>query len=363
MNNLVDIYIGLRKSTSDQSFEVVKNFVLEATETQGPFKERIEKLIDYNMKGISKSIVQIIPYLFAQLNPKATTEELFQAQIMGWLLSLGGMAIFIVDDICDKAKTRNGLPCWHLLPEVGKTAVLDTNMLLSFTPLAVNHFFKNHPCYRQIAFITNKGIVTSNKGQLMDTEDNHKSGSDDIDTVRFTWNRYKDITVDKGTFGEVMRLPFYLSGETNESLHEELQKLGSYSPVVTQIIDDYLDVFPTDGSPGTDIEEGKLTWCILKALDKASPELRNILEQNYGKKDKKCVRAVKKVFRELDLKKDFDLEMESKEEAEEILASIVKASEGSKVLGQGRSSSYVATLNKFLSCYKQNTSLLQNLWG
>ena len=360
----MDIYIGLRKSTSDQSFEVVKNFFLEATEAEGLFKERIEKLVDYNIKGISNSFVQIIPYFFAQLNPKATTEELYQAQIIGWIGAFMGIALLITDDICDKTKTRNNKLCWYLLPEVGKTAVLDSNMLLSSIPLAVNHFFRNHPCYQQIALMMNKGIATSIKGQLMDNENNHKNGSHDIDIETFTWDRYKDIAVNKATAGELMCLPFYLSGETNESLHKELRKLGSHLPLMGQAINDYHDVFPTDGSPGTDIEEGKLTWCILKALNKASHEQRKILEENYGKKDKKYVRAVKKIFRELDLKKDFAIEMASKEEMEEILASIVKASKGSTLWSEtGLPSSYVISISKFVSAYKQNHSLLHNLWG
>ena len=80
----------------------------------------------------------------------------------------------------------------------------------------------------------------------------------------------------------------------------------------------------------------------------------------YGKKDEGCVTAVKKLFRELDLNKDFDLELESKEEIEEILASIVEASKGTwgeKCLGP----SFVITMRTLVSAYKQNHSILLNL--
>ena len=360
----MDIYTGLRKSTTDESFEAVKKFFLEATEASGLFKERMDKLIDHNMKGTSNSNVQIIPYLFAQLNPKATEEELFQAQIIGWIFAFMGIGLFIADDICDKTKTRNGIPCWYLLPGVGKTAVLDTNMLLSFVPLAINHFFRHHPCYSSIALVANRYCVTATKGQFIDTEDNHKTGSHDINIERFTWDRYKDLCLNKATIGELLCLPFYLSGETNEPLCKELRKLGSHLSLTGQIINDYDDVFPSNGSPGTDIEEGKLTWCIIKALEKASLEQRKIIEENYGKKDKKCIRAVKKLFRELDLKKDFAMELESKEEIEEILASVVKASKESTLWNEkGIPSSYVTTISKYISAYKQNHSLLHHLWG
>lgn len=38
----------------------------------------------------------------------------------------------IIDDIEDEALTRNGKPCWHLLPNVGNLALNDTSMMRSF---------------------------------------------------------------------------------------------------------------------------------------------------------------------------------------------------------------------------------------
>ena len=88
-----------------------------------------------------------------------------------------------------------------------------------------------------------------------------------------------------------------MAGESNEVVHREIGKLCPYSAYVSMVVDGYYVFFAPLGSRiGTDIEEGKLTWYILKALEKASPEQRKILEENYGKKNKMCVRVVKKVF-------------------------------------------------------------------
>ena len=237
------------------------------------------------MREFVSTIAQFVAYIFAELNDEASKVDLFQAQVMGWLLGFVNVGLLITNDIVDKSKSRNGKSCWYLVPEVGqKEAVLDSNIILTCIPLAVKHFFGHHACYKEIALEINKSIVNRVKGQLMDTEDNHKEGSEDIDFERFTWERFRDISLNKINFVEVISMPFLSSGETNESLHRELQRFAAYWSLIAQTIDDFHDVFPTDGSPGTDIEEGKLSWCILKALEQASPAQRKKKKKNYPSK-------------------------------------------------------------------------------
>lgn len=324
----MDFVTEIRTSTSNEALEEVKNLLLETTEASGPFKERMDKLIEYNMNGIPLLGGQLFCYMNAQMNNKASKEDLFQGQILGWLLTFMGLAGFITDDIADKSKTRNGKPCWYLLPEIGKNAVVDSNLIVTYIPLALNHFFGHHVRYKEIVLATNMFLVNSAKGQLMDSENYHKPGSDDIDFERLTWDIFREIVVNKTNFLDVASILYTLSGETNESLHRTLRKLAAYFSLYMQYTNDFQDVFLTDGSTGTDIEEGKLSWCILKALEKASPEQRKTLEENYGKKNKKCVRAVKKVFRELDLKQEFqDLEYAPKEETERLKAFLIQANQ------------------------------------
>ena len=72
-----------------------------------------------------------------------------------------------------------------------------------------------------------------------------------------------------------------------------------------QIQDDYLDNFAdpeTLGKIGTDIQDNKCSWLVNQALQRCTPDQRNILEENYGRKDKAKEAKVKKLFDELDLK-------------------------------------------------------------
>lgn len=55
-----------------------------------------------------------------------------------------------------------------------------------------------------------------------------------------------------------------------------------------QVQDDYLDCFgdpAVTGKIGTDIEDNKCGWLIIKALETCSDDQKVVLEANYAKKD------------------------------------------------------------------------------
>ena len=71
-----------------------------------------------------------------------------------------------------------------------------------------------------------------------------------------------------------------------------------------QVQDDYLDCFGDPnitGKIGTDIQDGKCSWVIIKAMQNASPSQRKILKQNYGQLKDEAVANVKEVFNQLDM--------------------------------------------------------------
>ena len=71
-----------------------------------------------------------------------------------------------------------------------------------------------------------------------------------------------------------------------------------------QVQDDYLDCFGDPnitGKIGTDIQDGKCSWVIIKAMQNASPTQRKILKQNYGQLEDEAVANVKEVFNQLDM--------------------------------------------------------------
>ncbi|KAJ2765476.1 Farnesyl pyrophosphate synthetase, partial [Coemansia nantahalensis] len=75
--------------------------------------------------------------------------------------------------------------------------------------------------------------------------------------------------------------------------------------VYFQVQDDYLDCYghpDVIGKVGTDIEDNKCSWLIVQALDRVTPEQRQILADNYGRKSPaEHALRVKQVYNDLDL--------------------------------------------------------------
>lgn len=101
----------------------------------------------------------------------------------------------------------------------------------------------------------------------------------------------------------------HMAGITDEAAFKTasdiLIPLGEYF----QVQDDYLDCYGDPsviGKIGTDILDNKCSWNVNVALQHASPEQRQVLDANYGRKDSACEQRVKKVFVELDIQGKFE---------------------------------------------------------
>ena len=93
-----------------------------------------------------------------------------------------------------------------------------------------------------------------------------------------------------------------------------------------QIQDDYLDCYGSPeviGKIGTDIEDNKNSWLVIQALKRVTPKQRKVLENNYGRHEPANVRAVKALYRDLDLESVFhSYEEESYRKINDLLADI-----------------------------------------
>ena len=81
--------------------------------------------------------------------------------------------------------------------------------------------------------------------------------------------------------------------------------VSSFLPFCTPSAqDDYLDLFgdpSVTGKVGTDIQDNKCSWLVVQCLQRASPEQRQILQENYGQKEAEKVARVKALYEEMNL--------------------------------------------------------------
>lgn len=126
-----------------------------------------------------------------------------------------------------------------------------------------------------------------------------------------------------------IRCGFYLAGISDPAVHSVGESIGLKMGEFFQIQDDYLDCFGDPeviGKIGTDIEDGKCSWPIVTALQRASSEQRKVLEDNYSKSDPEAVKRVKAIYRDLGLEKVYrDYEEKSYQEITQLIEQLSRS--------------------------------------
>lgn len=147
--------------------------------------------------------------------------------------------------------------------------------------------------------------------------------------------RYRAIVAYKTAFYTFVlsaRLALYLAGRVDREEHRRVEGLMMQIGELFQVQDDYLDCFADPkviGKIGTDIRDGKCSWLVVTALERATPEQRAIIQANYGRGEgePKAEAAIKALYREMDIEAVY--RKYEKETMEAILGQIEQLKVGS----------------------------------
>ncbi|KAI9758441.1 MAG: Anaphase-promoting complex subunit 23 [Chaenotheca gracillima] len=261
--------------------------------------------LEYNsMGGKYNRGMTVVDTSSLLLGRQLTETEHFQSATLGWCVELLQAMFLVSDDIMDESKTRRGQPCWYLQPEVGMVAINDAFLLESAIFQLLKSHFRTHPAYIDLVELFHEVALKTEFGQqcdLLTAPENH------VDLNNFSIAKYTFIVIYKTAYYSFY-LPVALSLHqlglaTPANLavaHKILIPLGEYF----QVQDDYLDNFGAPeviGKIGTDIQDNKCSWLVNKALEKATPAQREVLETNYGIKNKDNEAKVKALFNEMKL--------------------------------------------------------------
>lgn len=238
------------------------------------------------------------------LDRKLNDDEFFKAATLGWMIELLQAFFLVSDDIMDSSKTRRGQPCWYLMPNVGMIAINDAFMLESSIYMLLKKYFRQEKNYVDLIELFHDVTFQTELGQACDLL---TAPEDQVDLDNFSLEKYTFIVIYKTAYYSFylpVALALHFAGfatPKNLKIAEDiLIPMGEYF----QIQDDYLDNFADPsvlGKIGTDIQDNKCSWLINQALKIANEDQRQVLEQNYGRKDIQKEAAVKKVFNQLDL--------------------------------------------------------------
>ncbi|CDK25572.1 unnamed protein product [Kuraishia capsulata CBS 1993] len=243
-----------------------------------------------------------------------SAEEYKKVAILGWCIELLQAYFLVADDMMDKSITRRGQPCWYKVDGVAEIAINDAFMLEAVIYILLKNHFKADAYYVDLLELFHEVTFQTELGQLLDLI---TAPEDHVDLSKFSLAKHSFIVIYKTAYYSFylpVALAMYMSGVSGEKDLKQAQDvlipLGEYF----QIQDDFLDCFgkPEDiGKIGTDILDNKCSWVVNTALKLATPEQRELLDNNYGRKDATAEKKCKDLFNEMGIKELY-LEYEEK---------------------------------------------------
>ncbi|KAL9230030.1 hypothetical protein vseg_005427 [Gypsophila vaccaria] len=309
-----------------EAYEVLKSELINdpAFEWDTTSRQWVQRMLDYNVPGgkLNRGLSVIDSYSLLKEGEELTDDEIFLASALGWCIEWLQAYFLVLDDIMDNSHTRRGQPCWYRVPKVGMIAANDGIILRNHIPRILKNHFRNKKYYVDLLDLFNEVEFQTASGQMIDlitTIEGEK------DLSKYSLDLHRRIVQYKTAY-----YSFYLSvacallmaGEKLED-HLDVKDILVDMGIYFQVQDDYLDCFGDPqfiGKIGTDIEDFKCSWLVVKAFELCNDEQKTVLHENYGKQDPACVAKVKEVYHELNLQGVFE-EYES-QSYEKIIKSI-----------------------------------------
>ncbi|KAK6463994.1 isoprenoid synthase domain-containing protein [Scheffersomyces coipomensis] len=296
----------------DQMVEELKEILISYKMPQTAIDWFVRNL-DYNTPGgkLNRGLSVVDTYLI--LNKK-TIEDLSEAEykkvaILGWAIELLQAYFLVADDMMDQSKTRRGQSCWYLVEGVDNIAINDSFMLEGAIYILLKKHFRQDSYYVDLLDLFHEVTFQTELGQLLDLV---TADENIVDLDKFSLEKHSFIVIFKTAYYSFylpVALAMFMSGINDEKdlkqVRDVLIPLGEYF----QIQDDYLDCFGTPeqiGKIGTDIKDNKCSWVVNQALLKVNKEQRQLLDDNYGKKDDESEARVKKLFHELNIQQTYE---------------------------------------------------------
>ncbi len=196
------------------------------------------------------------------------------------------------DDIMDHASSRRGRPTVHTKWDEN-IAILAGDVLLGLAYRALLQ--SDTPCIQQLSKIFTEGVVEVCEGQAYDKE----------------FEERKNVTLDEyllmirkktGTMVSVATEVGAILGEASAEERTALKQYGDLVGKAFQIQDDLLDVIGDEKkfgkTIGGDIVEGKKTYLLITALQRATGEEKKILQKlvrEHGT-SKRNVDRIRRIF-------------------------------------------------------------------
>jgi len=231
------------------------------------------------------------------------------------VLSSSRLSLLIADDIMDGSETRRGQPCWYKKDDLGLTAFNDAILLETCVYSLLAKHFRDQPYYQNLLESFLEVTRLTSMGQALDllsanTFNKERGQPGSLST--FDMNRYNAIVKYKTSYYSFflpVALAMNMAGIKDSELYLQSKRILLEMGHFFQVQDDFLDCFgdpEITGKKGTDIQDGKCSWMVVVALQRANISQKVALEANYGIDDPEKIAAVKQIYEDLKLKKIYE---------------------------------------------------------
>lgn len=262
-------------------------------------------MLDYNVPGgkLNRGLSVLDSYKLLKEGTELTDDEIFFASTLGWCIEWLQAYFLVLDDVMDNSHTRRGQPCWFRLPKIGMIAVNDGLILRNQIPRILRKHFREKNYYVGLLDLFNEVEFQTTSGQMIDlitTIEGEK------DLSKYSLDLHRRIVQYKTAYYSFylpVACALLMAGKKLED-HVDVKNILIDMGTYFQVQDDYLDCFGDPeviGKIGTDIEDFKCSWLVVKALEICNDEQKKLLYENYGKQDPTCVAKVKQLYNELNL--------------------------------------------------------------
>ncbi|KAJ2777668.1 Farnesyl pyrophosphate synthetase [Coemansia javaensis] len=269
---------------------------------------RIKEMIEYNVVGgkMNRGLSVVDTVKIMRGEGELPAEVNTKAMVLGWCVEWLQAFFLVADDIMDESPTRRGQPAWYRRKDVGILAINDSFILESAIYRLLKKYFRRDAYYVDLLELFHETSYQTELGQMVDLL---TAPENDINLDRFSIQKHAYIVQYKTAYYSFylpVALALLMTGTPADApvfqvAMDILIPLGVYF----QVQDDYLDCYGDPefiGKIGTDIEDNKCSWLVVQALDRVTPEQRQILNDNYGRKaPAEHAQRVKRLYADLDI--------------------------------------------------------------
>ncbi|KAK8497619.1 hypothetical protein V6N12_042807 [Hibiscus sabdariffa] len=167
--------------------------------------------------------------------------------------------------------------------------------------------FRGKPYYTDLLDLFNEVEFQTASGQMIDLITTLEGEKDLSKYSLSTYRRIVEYKAAYYSFYLPVASAMLMAGE-NLVNHTDMKNVLVEMAIYHQVKDDFLDCFgdpEVTGKIGTDIEDFKCSWLVVKALERADDSQKKLLYENYGKADRACIAKVKELYKTLDIQGAF----------------------------------------------------------